>query len=221
MSCCVLGTIWLLWVTVMALRLLDHHVIVRGLEGTLIHCILCTNVPWPLHTIQWSSFSLNTPPSNFGRCLEVVELQCYFQPCTRVPMKSCLAFNTDLDGLSPHSATSLGWRESPNRWRGRRDVWNRQYDVRSGWTVGYGILTAYVQQVARPELAETIRATTLPPWLWWLGIREAAMDLVVRSPSRKPLMDVESNDTWGSPMKGRGTATRGGMQSWEGGILSI
>ena len=39
-------------------------------------------------------------PSKFGRCLEVVEPQCYFQPRTRVPKKVCLAFNTNLDGPS-------------------------------------------------------------------------------------------------------------------------
>ena len=34
------------------------------------------------------------------------------------------------------------------------------------------------------------------------------MDLVVPSSSRKPWMDVESEDVSGSPMKGRGTVRR-------------
>ena len=43
----------------MALRFLDHRIIVRRLEGKLILGILCTNVPWPAHVIQ-HSFSLDT-----------------------------------------------------------------------------------------------------------------------------------------------------------------
>ena len=44
----------------MALRFLDHHVIVRGSEEKLIHDIVCTNVPWPICVIQRSSLSLGT-----------------------------------------------------------------------------------------------------------------------------------------------------------------
>ena len=39
------------------------------------------------------------------------------------------------------------------------------------------------------------------------------MDLIVRLSSRKPLVDVESDDASGSPMKGRGTVRRSMLEA--------
>ena len=44
LSRCGLGIIWPLWAAVVALRFIDHHIIVSGSEKELIHGVLCTNV---------------------------------------------------------------------------------------------------------------------------------------------------------------------------------
>ena len=96
-----------------AVRFLHHHVIVRRSERKLIHGILYTNVPWPVHVIQRSSLSLDKPiwsPSKFGRCLEVVGLQRYVQPRMRVPKKSWLALNIHLHGIGPPAMDDNNFR---------------------------------------------------------------------------------------------------------------
>jgi len=157
----------------MALRFLDHHVRAKRSERKCMHCVLCTNAPWTIHVIQRLPLSsgcrissgtgskVDGPPSNSGRCLEIVMLRATFSLVCVPPRNRGWRLNSQLAGtlLAIH-----GRQQCPIS--GKRGPCVKR---RVLLTIGLGVwlrdtrFAADIQKDSCPKLAEESRAAIGPP----------------------------------------------------------